>query len=368
MRTTAAVLRETGAPLSFEELTVEPPRAGEVLVRLVGSGVCHTDLGVIATAVPGQLPVVLGHEGAGIVEQVGEGVSSLVPGDHVVLTYNFCGSCAPCARDRMVHCREFVALNLSGARGDGSTPFSCPTGPVFGHFFGQSSFSQHVIATERNTVKVADDLPLRLLGPLGCGVQTGAGAVLNSLNPSTGASIAVFAAGSVGLSAILAAVVAGCSTVIAVDPQPDRLALARELGASHVINPNEVDVVDAVAQLSSGVGVDYSVDCIGLPAVVNQALRVLGSPGVCASVGFQGVTNDVTIDQGHLLFGRSLVGVIEGDSVPSRFIPQLISLYQDGRFPFDRLISTFPFDRINEAVDAAHHGKVVKAVLTFDQP
>jgi aryl-alcohol dehydrogenase len=365
MDTTAAVLRETGAPLSLERVALEEPRPGEVRVRLVSSGVCHTDLGVIATAVAEQLPVVLGHEGAGVVEAVGDGVTDLNPGDHVVLTYNHCGACDHCATGLMAHCRSFVPLNLTGARLDGSSPLSADGENIFGHFFGQSAFAQHVIATQHNAVKVDPAVPLELLGPLGCGVQTGAGAVLNSLNPPQGSSIAIFAAGSVGLSAVLAAVVAGCSTIIAVDPQPERLAFATRLGATHAVNPQEQDPVAAVRDITGGTGAQFSVDCIGLPTVVRQAIECLQSPGVCATVGFQGMSNELTIDQGHLLFGRSLVGVIEGDAVPKTFIPRMIDLHRAGRFPFDQLITTFPFDQINEAIDAAHHGKVVKAVLTF---
>ena len=222
-----------------------------------------------------------------------------------------------------------------------------------------------MIATERNVIKVDKSLPLHLLGPLGCGVQTGAGAVLNTLAPEPGSSIVVFAAGSVGLSAVMAAVAAECFPIIVVDPQRQRLDLARQLGATHAINPEETDTVAAVREIT-GTGARYSVECLGLPGIVRQALECLQSPGTCASVGFQGMANELTIDQGHLLFGRSLIGVIEGDSVPSEFIPQLIELHQQGKFPFDKLISTFPFEQINEAVDAAHHGKVVKAVLTFE--
>ena len=365
MHITAAVLRATGAALSLETLELEDPRPGEVRVRLVGSGVCHTDLGVIATAVAEQLPVVLGHEGAGIVDAVGGGVTDLSPGDHVVLSYNHCGTCDHCSAGLMAHCRSFVPLNLTGARLDGSSPLSADGEKVFGHFFGQSAFAHYVIATRNNTVKVDESAPLELLGPLGCGVQTGAGAVLNSLNPPAGSSIAIFAAGSVGLSALMAAVVAGCTTIIAVDPQPERLALATRFGATHVVNPQEQGPVEAIREITDGLGAQFSVDCIGLPAVVRQALECLQSPGVCASVGFQGMSNELTIDQGHLLFGRSLVGVIEGDAVPQTFIPHMIDLYREGRFPFDKLITTFPFEQVNEAIDAAHHGKVVKAVLTF---
>lgn len=194
--------------------------------------------------------------------------------------------------------------------------------------------------------------------------QTGAGAVLNTLAPEPGSSIAVFAAGSVGLAAVMAAAAADCFPIIAVDPQRQRLDLARELGATHVINPDDVDPVTTIKQIT-GTGSRYSVECLGLPAIVRQALECLQSPGACVSVGFQGMTNELTLDQGHLLFGRSLIGVIEGDSVPARFIPRMIELHQQGKFPFEKLISTFPFQQINDAIDAAHHGKVVKAVLTF---
>lgn len=365
MKTTAAVLRSAGAALVLEDVEVEQPRPNEVLVRLVSSGVCHTDLGVIATATDEQMPVVLGHEGAGVVEAVGDDVRGLDAGDHVVLTYNFCGACDNCRGNLMVHCRDFVPLNLVGARLDGSSPFSRDGEKVFGHFFGQSAFSQRVIATGNNVVKVDTSLPLHLLGPLGCGVQTGAGAVLNTLDPKPGSSIVVFAAGSVGLSAVIAAAAVGCSPIIVVDPQQQRLDLARELGATHVINPDDTDPVVAVREIT-GTGARYSVECLGLATIVRQALECLQSPGTCVSVGFQGMTNELVLDQGHLLFGRTLVGVIEGDSVPAEFIPRMIELHQQGRFPFDKLISTFPFEQINEAIDAAHHGKVVKAVLTFE--
>lgn len=361
----AAVLRTAGGPLSIEQVTVEKPRAEEVMVRIVGSGVCHTDLGLIATAEATQLPLILGHEGSGIVEEVGSAVTGLVPGDHVVLSYAYCGGCDNCRRGIYVHCRNFVALNFGGARGDGSTAYSQQDQPVHGHFFGQSSWSSRVITTPRNVVTVDTDLPLEILGPLGCGIQTGAGAVLNTLRPDPGTSIAVFAAGSVGLSAIMAAKVAGCDPIIAVDPQPSRRQLALDLGASHAIDPSAQDPVAAVAELTAG-GANFSVDCIGFPQVTRQALECLSSPGVCASVGFQGGDNDITINQGHLLFGRTLIGVIEGDANPHEFIPRMLQLFQDGKFPFDRLVQVFPVAKINDAIQAAHHGQVTKAVVTFE--
>ncbi|MFF7777102.1 NAD(P)-dependent alcohol dehydrogenase [Streptomyces tanashiensis] len=363
-QTTAAVLRSTAAPLSIETIEVEAPRDDEVLVKVTASGICHTDLGVIATAEEGQLPIILGHEGSGVVEQVGAAVTDVAVGDHVVLSYAYCGVCTNCKSGTLVHCRDFMALNFGGARADGTTAYRAVGEPIHGHFFGQSSWSGRLITTPRNIVKVDPGLPLELLGPLGCGIQTGAGAVLNTLNPAPGSSLVVFAAGSVGLSAIMAAKVAGCSIIIAVDPQQSRRDLALELGATHAIDPTQENPVEAITGITDG-GADYSVDCIGFPAVVRQALECLASPGVCATVGFQGGENEITINQGHLLFGRSLVGVIEGDVDPHEFIPRMISLFQEGKFPIDRLMQVFPLAEINEAIDAAHHGKVTKAVVRF---
>lgn len=364
MHITASVLRAPNQPLSVEQLQIAEPQAHEVLVRIVGAGICHTDLGYAAGVVEAPCPLVLGHEGAGVVEAVGPGVTKLAPGDHVVLTFDYCGECRNCRRQKMVHCEHFIPLNLAPDRLDGSSALSNGA-QVHGHFFGQSSFASYAIASERNAIRVPEDAPLELLGPLGCGVQTGAGTVLNSLQPEEESSIAIFAAGSVGLSALMAAVVAGCSTIIAVDLNPARLELARELGATHTIDPSAENPVERIIEMTGG-GVDYSVDAIGLPAVVRQAVECLASPGVCASVGFQGLPNETTLAQGHLLFGRTLVGVIEGDSIPDQFIPYMIELHRQGRFPFDRLIERYPFAEINRAVEDAHHGHVLKPVLTFD--
>ena len=367
MDTTAAVLRSTDSPLTLEKLHIDDLRPHEVLVRVVGSGICHTDLGVIASHGPDQSPIVLGHEGSGIVDAVGSEVTTVAPGDHVVLTYNFCGECDNCIEHNVPqHCRQFVELNLVGARIDGTTALTNGEEPIRGHFFGQSSWAAHAVANEQNCVKVARNLPLELLGPLGCGIQTGAGAVLNTLQPEPGSSIVIFGVGSVGLAALLAAVAADCATIIAVDIQQSRLEQATKLGATHTINSATEDVAARVRDITGGPGAQYSVDCIALPAVLRSALECLQSPGVCATVGFQGMSNEITIDQGHLLFGRTLVGVIEGDAIPAEFVTRMIDLYQAGRFPFDELITTFPFERINDALEAAHRGEVTKAVLTFD--
>ncbi|MGQ4615704.1 zinc-binding dehydrogenase [Nocardia sp. R7R-8] len=365
MKTTAAVLHSANAPLDIQELDIAELRPDEVLVRIVGVGVCHTDLGVIAAPGAGQTPIVLGHEGSGIVEQVGSAVGDLAVGDRVVLSYAHCGQCDHCVAGIPQHCRQFMELNLVGARADGSTPLSKDGSPVLGAWFGQSSWAHHAVVAAHNAVKVGDDVPLELLGPLGCGIQTGAGAVLNTLDPTPGSSIAIFGVGSVGLAALLGAVAAECTTIIAVDIADERLDKARELGATHTVNSTDTDPAEKIREITGG-GAHFSVDCIGFPQVVRAALECLQTPGICATVGFQGIPNDITIDQGHLLFGKSLVGVIEGDAIPREFIPRMIELYRQGKFPFDQLIETFPFTEINTAIDAAHHGKVTKAVLVFD--
>ncbi|ONM48013.1 NAD(P)-dependent alcohol dehydrogenase [Nocardia donostiensis] len=366
MKTTAAILHSAASPLVVEDVDIAAIAAHEVLVEMAGVGICHTDLGVIAAPAEGQTPIVLGHEGSGIVREVGSAVTALAPGDHVVLTYSFCGRCDNCTRGIPQHCRDFMGMNMTGARLDGTTPLRKDGAPILGSWFGQSSWARHAVVTERNAIKVDNDLPLEILGPLGCGIQTGAGAVLNTLEPRPGSSIAIFAVGSVGLAALLAARVAGCETIIAVDIQQSRLEQARALGATHTVNSAERDAVEAIRDITGGTGAEYTVDCIGLPSVVRSALESLQTPGVCATVGFQGIPNEITIDHGQLLFGKSLIGVIEGDSIPSEFIPLMISLYREGRFPFDKMIQTFAFEEINKAIDAAHHGEVTKAVLTFD--
>ncbi|WP_280248163.1 NAD(P)-dependent alcohol dehydrogenase [Nocardia abscessus] len=366
MKTTAAVLKSANAPLEIEEVEVGELRPDEVLVRIVGVGVCHTDLGVISSPGPGQTPIVLGHEGSGVIERVGSAVSDVAVGDPVVLSYAHCGRCDNCETGIPQYCRQFVELNLVGARVDGSTPLSKDGSPILGAFFGQSSWARHAVVSERNVVKVSADLPLELLGPLGCGVQTGAGAVLNALNPPAGSSIAIFGVGSVGLSALLAAVVAQCTTIIAVDIADSRLKRARELGATDTVNSSQVDAAEKIREITGG-GANFSVDCIGIPQVVRAALECLQTPGSCATVGFQGLPNEMTIDQGQLLFGKTLVGVIEGNAVPREFIPRMIALYQQGKFPYDKLIEKFDFADINAAVAATHRGTATKPVLVFDR-
>jgi len=352
--------------LTVVDVQVGPLAEDEIRIRVAGVGICHTDLTALRGGVPLPLPAVVGHEASGIVEEVGAEVTTLVPGDHVVVSFDSCRTCTQCTSGRPAYCELFAALNYFGTRLDGSTTMSRDGEPVHGNWFGQSSFGTHAVASVRNAVKVDESLPLQLLGPLGCSLQTGAGTVMRVLRAKPGQSIAVFGLGAVGLSALMAAKALGCTPIIAIDPNPERLNLATELGATHTLDPNAIDdIAWAVTDISAN-GVDFSVDAVGLESVVQQALAVLRSPGICATLGLQGLENDIVIDQGHLLLGRTLTGVIEGDVDPHQFIPQLVDLWKNGQFPFDKLIETYTLPDINEAIAAAAAGSVIKPVIVFD--
>jgi aryl-alcohol dehydrogenase len=360
-----AVARAADQPFSVEPLRLQAPRDNEVLVRIVGAGICHTDLITKAGEFPvPPKPVVLGHEGSGIVESVGQSVTKVKPGDSVVLTFLSCGVCPSCLDDKPYLCVNIFPLNFFGCRADGSHTHESHAGEVvYGAFFGQSSFATYALAQERNVVKAPTDVPLELLGPLGCGVQTGAGAVLNALQPKAGSSLAVFGCGAVGLSAVMAAKIAGCAMIVAVDIHNNRLDLARQLGATHAINAKTTDPVKQLQEWTGGRGLDHTIEASGLPGVFRQAVDALAGPGSCALVGAAAPGTPVTLDMGSLLLGRTIIGVLEGNSVPDRFIPHLIDLYKAGQFPFDKLVSYFPFDQINEAVEAAESGAVIKPIL-----
>ncbi|NDU76649.1 zinc-binding dehydrogenase [Actinomadura sp. DSM 109109] len=362
MQIEAAVLRAADAPYTIEPLDLADPGPGEVLVRVAGAGMCHTDM---LGRVPGDLvakPVVLGHEGSGVVEAVGPGVTGLTTGDHVVMSFDSCGECANCRSARPGACPQMTALNMLAMPLDG-TPRATASGgePVHTRWFGQSSFASHALGTARNVVPVTKDVPLDVLGPLGCGVQTGAASVLVSLGVRAGESIAVFGAGAVGLAAVMAARIAGASTIVAVDLHQSRLDLARELGATHVLDGADDDIAGQIRAISGGEGVQYSFDTTAVPEVVSTAVASLRTTGVCGLVGVG--ASEYRLDANLLLMGRTVKGIIEGDAVPHTFIPLMIDMWRQGRFPFDRLVTTYPLARINEAEADATSGKAVKPVL-----
>ena len=362
MEIVAAVVREKSGTFEVEALEIEAPRSNEVLVRIVGVGVCHTDLSCRDQMYPVPFPSVLGHEGAGVVEAVGENVTKVQPGDHVVLSYRSCGECRNCQKDDPSHCLRIFECNFSGTRDDGSCTLHKGSEILHGNFFRQSSFASYALATEANTIKVNKTAPLELLGPLGCGIQTGAGAVMNSLQPEAGESLVVFGCGSVGLSAVMAAKIEGCEPIIAVDLNEERLALALSLGATHSINPMQVDVVEKVVDITNG-GADYSLECTASPQVFRQAVDCLCVTGVCGLVGAAPMGTEVSLDMNSIMFGRTVKGIIEGDSIPDVFIPKMVELYLEGVFPIDRLISFYSLAEIDQAVADSEQGKVIKAVL-----
>lgn len=362
----AAVVRSPHSPMIFEELTLESPRDDEVLVRIVATGVCHTDMAMRDQVFPVPQPIVLGHEGAGIVIEVGRSVRKVRPGDSVVMTYLSCGHCANCYTARCSYCHQFFACNFAGARTDGSTALRAQDEPIHSHFFGQSSFATHALCNQRNVIPVTTDVPLELLGPLACGIQTGAGAVMNALGVRHGDSLLVFGTGSVGLSAIMAARLCGATSIIAVDLRDERLALARELGATHAFNPATVDLGPAISRVAPA-GVQYALETTGSPRVIRTAVEALAPLGVCGLLGASPAAAEIDLNIAHLMTaGRSVRGIIEGDSVPEIFIPTLIELFRQGRFPFDRLLRFYPFDSLNEAIHDSETGGAIKAVVQME--
>jgi aryl-alcohol dehydrogenase len=364
MKIEAAVVRESKGDFEFESLELAELSDDQILVKMVATGLCHTDLTCRDQAYPVPLPMVFGHEGAGIVEKVGKNVTKVEPGDHVVLTFYTCGHCEACLNGEPARCEAAFEPNFLGRAVDGSCTIHDHAGGEIGSsFFGQSSFASYSLSYERNTVKVPKDVPLELLGPLGCGVQTGAGSVLNALNPTAGSAIAVFGAGAVGLSAVMGAVVANCTTIIAVDVKENRLSLAKELGATHVINAAELDPVEEIKRITGGAGISYVLETSGVPDVLVQAINCSKPGGEIGIVGSPALGVTIPVDVSFMLDNRTLRGIIQGHSNFDIFIPRLIELYKQGKFPFDKLVTFYDFDQINQAAEDSEKGKTLKAVL-----
>jgi aryl-alcohol dehydrogenase len=365
MRITAAVVYERSGPFTVEAVDLCEPRADELLVQVVASGMCATDLHGRDAYYPTRFPKIFGHEGAGIVRSVGSAVTEFKAGDHVVMAYPWCGECENCRNARQSYCLHSRELKNSGTRADGSTLHSKDGKPVFSAFFQQSSFGSYTIANARYAVKVRGDAPLEALAALACGGQTGAGGVLNVLKPVPGDSFAVFGVGTVGLSALMAAKIAGCDPIIAVDVHDSRLSLARELGATHTINhESTADVVAEIRKLA-GPGVRYTVETSAVPAVLSESLEALMPGGSCVLLGSARAGTESTFEMPFLQNGRTLRGVIQGDSVPKQFIPQLADHIMAGRFPIDRLITFYDLADINRAAADSASGKTIKPVISM---
>lgn len=364
---TAAVADAAQSPFQLREVLLDPPRSEELIVRVAGVGICHTDIIARDRVIPTPLPAVFGHEASGIVERVGSAVDDLKPGDQVVLTFLSCGECSTCMSGQPAYCAQMPLLNFSGRRADGSSALSANGGELSGHFFGQSSFATFALAHRRNAIKVETSaLPLELLGPLGCGVQTGAGAVMRVLNSGPGSSILIFGGGPVGLSAVIAAAARGCRRILLVEPHAVRRQLAVELGATDVLDPTlEGDNLLPRIHAIEPAGFNHVIDATGIPSVIETAVGATAKLGTCILIGAPSRPGETA----PLRFGTfvqngiTLRGVIEGDSEPHSFIPELLALQAKGLFPFERMVRLYDFADINQAIEDQKAGRCVKAVL-----
>jgi aryl-alcohol dehydrogenase len=363
MRVTAAVVGERDAPFVFEDLELDEPAEGEVLVRLAATGICHTDGLARHGDLPFPLPGVLGHEGAGTVEALGPGVADVAVGQRVVIGWPSCGACRNCRAGEPRYCLRLAEQLAGGGRPGGGPALRRTDGsPVSSHFFGQSSFATHSLTAATALVPVPDDLPVELMGPLACGVATGAGAVFNTARPGPGASIVVFGTGTVGLAAVMAARNSPATRVVAVDRHRSRLELATALGATDVVDAADTDPVAAVTEICGGPA-DYALECTGVISVVRQAADCVGMLGTCILIGGAPAGAELTLDHISTLWGKRIVGTLGGSGRSQVLIPAQMDLYRQGRFPFDRLVEYFDFAELTRAFDAANAGEVVKPVL-----
>jgi len=363
MKVTAAVMPERSGRWSLAELQLADPAPHEVMVRVVASGICQTDVHARDGYFAMPWPAVYGHEGAGVVERVGSAVGGLAPGDHVIMANPSCGECANCREGYETYCANSQALKHTGRRADGSIALRRGDEPVHGSFFQQSSFATFSLATERNVIKVPRDAPLEMLAAFPCGVNTGVGTVLNVMRPQPGDSFAVFGVGTVGLAAVMAAKLSGCDPIVAVDVFENRLALARDLGATHVVSATEPDPAAAVRRVAGGRGVKFSIEAAGTPQALRAAVDALAQRGLCCLVGSAAAGVDVPLEMRTIQFGRTVRGCIQGESVVKEFLPRLVDLYLAGKLPVDRLVRRYALAAINEAVADMLHGVTIKPVL-----
>lgn len=361
MKTLAAVSTHADKPFAIEELDLDEPRPDELLVRVEAVGLCHTDLAVRAMW-PEGTPIVLGHEGAGVVERVGRDVTDVRPGDAVVLSFASCGACDPCATGAPAYCARFQDANVSGGRLDGSPTLTGANGPVSGAFFGQSSFARYALSSRRNAVVIDPGLDLTHVAAFGCGIQTGAGAVINVLQPRPNSRLVVFGLGGVGMAAVMAGAMRGVQTIVGVDLSTSRRETALQVGATQVIDGADPNVLGAVRDVTGG-GATHALDSTAIPAVIRTAAQALASRGTLVVVG---IGADVTLDVQDLIGGGKTVrGTIEGDADPQTFIPRLIEWYQAGRLPMEHIVTAFPFAGVDRAVAGMRDGTAIKPVLVF---
>ncbi|NVB42590.1 NAD(P)-dependent alcohol dehydrogenase [Pseudenhygromyxa sp. WMMC2535] len=359
----AAVARR-GEPFVIETCELDDPGPNEVRVAVEACGLCHTDLTAQSGGFGTPLPAVLGHEGVGRVEALGEGVDHLAIGDRVIMSFGACGSCPSCADSRPAYCRHALDFNVFGRRLDGSSPLRFDGVPLTGHFFGQSSFATHAVAAATNLVEVDDDLPATVLAPLACGVQTGVGAVVNVLRPAAGDRIAVFGCGTVGLSAIMAAKLAGCAEILAFDLHASRLELAHSLGATTLVDCTREQ---PSAVLRGHPSLDLAFDNTGNPKVIMAGFAAVRAGGTMALAGVAKHGAELRLDPNRIMNGRSLRGTIEGDADPKQLIPEMIAWIRDGALAVERLVTPYPFAAIDDAAEDMRAGRTIKPVLLMEQ-
>ncbi|KAI0174366.1 alcohol dehydrogenase [Pestalotiopsis sp. NC0098] len=372
LTTEALVLKEINGPFSLEEVLVHDINDDEALIEIHATGICHTDLSCANGTLPASAPAVLGHEGAGVVLSVGRNVENVQKGDKVLLSFAHCETCAQCTSGHPAHCESWVPLNFGGKRTDGSSTLSLKgtqgEQPLYSSFFGQSSFARVVAVKKSSLVKVDPSTDLALFSPLGCGFQTGAGAVLNTLDVQPGSTVAVFGAGAVGMSAIMAAKIRDARRIIAIDLMQTRLDLAQKLGATDTILGNEPEILARIREICPPNGVDYALDCTGVPAVVGTMIEALGIRGKAVSVGAPSPGKKVDIDIfAHLIHGKQYSGCCEGDSLPKELIQTLIGEHANGRFPIQHIVSVYNVEDFQQAIDDTKSGKTLKAVLNWSR-
>jgi aryl-alcohol dehydrogenase len=365
LKSTAAVVASRGAALTIERFDLGEPAPDEIAVRVAATGICRTDLHIRDGGYPvPEFPVIPGHEGAGVVTAAGHAVTDVSPGDHVLLTYPFCGQCPNCLRGAMAYCEHGFALSFGGSRLDGSSAWRREDDgtQVNGHVFQQSSFATHTLAAASSAVILDRELPLELAPAFGCGVSTGAASALNVMDLRPGSRLAILGAGTVGLAALMMARQLGVKQIIAVDPNPGRLETAVELGATHTVDAADREAPGAIGRLTGG-GADYIFDTTGDPAVVAGALDSLAMTGTVVMAGAAPAGTRTSLNMSALLNGRTVRGTIQGDSDARTLVPHLIELYRRGRFPIGRLVRHYRFAEIGRAIADMETGQVIKPIL-----
>jgi S-(hydroxymethyl)glutathione dehydrogenase/alcohol dehydrogenase len=368
MKTKAAVAWAAGKPLTIEEVDLEGPKAGEVLVELKATGICHTDHYTLSGADPeGLFPAILGHEGAGVVLEVGPGVKTLKPGDHVIPLYTpECRECKFCLSRKTNLCQKIRATQGKGLMPDGTTRFSLKGKPIF-HYMGTSTFSNYTVVPEIALAKIRSDAPFETTCYIGCGVTTGVGAVLFTAKVEPGATVAVFGLGGIGLNVIQGARIAGADRIIGIDINPAREAMARKFGMTHFINPKTTpNVVDAIVQLTDG-GADYSFECVGNTTLMRQALECCHKGwGQSIIIGVAGAGQEIATRPFQLVTGRVWKGSAFGGARGRTDVPRIVDWYMQGKLEIDALIThKLPLERINEGFDLMERGESIRSVVVY---